>query len=130
MTEPSAHRPTLGESVEALDEYLKFANAYYHDSEFRAVADANPVAALTKVGLDLPPGVEVRVALNTEDTFHMVFPPDPNVALKDEALAAVAGGNCAGSASSVGCASSASSIPSCLFSVSSAGTAGTAGSAS
>lgn len=116
--------------TESFDEYLRFANAYHTDAVLRAETDADPVVALSKVGIDMPPGVKPQIALNTTEIFHVVFPPDPNVALEDEALTAVAGGNCAGTASSVGCAGTASSLPSCAFSVSTAGSAGTAGSAS
>jgi hypothetical protein len=134
MAETTVRRISSGDeglsSDVAFDEYLKFANAYHTDAVLRAETVADPAAVLSKLGFDLPPGVKPEVALNTEETFHVVFPPDPNVALEDEALTAVAGGNTAGSASTIGCAGSASSLPSCAFSVSSLGSAGTAGSAS
>ena len=51
--------------TESFDEFLRFANAYHADAVLRVETDANPVAALSKVGIDLPPGVEPQIALNT-----------------------------------------------------------------
>ena len=64
--------------------------------------------------------VDVNVVLNTHDTFHLAMPPDPNQALQDEALTAVAGGKTSGTASSGG---TVGSIPSTASSVSSLGCA-------
>ncbi len=106
------------------------AERYRSDAALRSRIDGGDMEdALSDLELALPPGIEVRVAVNTADTFHVVMPPDPNIELSDEALAAVAGGKSAGSAGSVGTAGTmgCSSSPS---SVSTAGTGGTAGSAS
>ena len=40
------------------------------------------------------PADTVRVAVDTPDIRHFVFPPDPNAGISDERLAAVAGGSC------------------------------------
>ena len=77
----------------------------------------------------MPVGVDVKVHQNTPDTFHLVFPPDPNQALADEDLMAVAGGKSASTAGSAGSASTASSAPVCLGTASTTSTAGSAGSA-
>jgi hypothetical protein len=114
---------------DTVDQLTEFARIYHRHGGSRLEPGTEPYAALVALGVDLPAGVELQVSVNTEEDFHVVFPPDPNTALSDEMLASVAGGNTAGTASSIGCAGTASSLPSCAFSVSSAGTAGTAGSA-
>ena len=104
--------------------YLEGSNTYLKDvfdPEFRERMQTDPGAAMSSWGMDLPPGVDVRVCVNTEDTFYVAFPPDPNAALSDESLGLVAGGKTASSAGSVGCASTIA----CLC-----GTASTGGSAS
>ena len=52
-------------------------------------------------GMALPAGVEARVAENSDDVMHFVFPPDPNDSLDDESLGAVAGGIRASSAATL-----------------------------
>ena len=91
------------------------------DPEFRERMQTDADAALTSWGIDLPPGVDVSVHVNTDDTFHLVLPPDPNVPLSDETLGMVAGGKTASTIGSAGSASTLGSIPS---------TASTGGSAS
>ena len=93
------------------------------DSDLRRDIQADPRAAFAERGVDLPPGVELRVAANTDDTFHLVFPADPNQALADETLAGVSGGR-ASTAGSVGSLGTASSAPSCWGTASSASTIG------
>ena len=95
--------------------------AHAFDPEGREQVRDDPRGLLDSMGMQLPPGVEVRVHVNTADVFHVAFPPDPNVALSDESLGMVAGGK---SASSIGSASSASTAGSIC------GTASTGGSAS
>ena len=116
--------------VESVKPYLEFARLYHrHGGGDRVEPGTEPHSALSEMGVDVPSGVDLRVSVNTDETFHVVFPPDPNTMLSDEALTAVSGGNCAGSASSVGCAGTLSSIPSCAMCVSTVGTAACAGSA-
>ena len=93
------------------------------DADLRRDLQADPRAAFAERGVDVPPGVELRVAANTGDTFHLVFPADPNEALADETLGAVSGGR-ASTAGSIGSASTASTIPSCWGSASSTSTIG------
>lgn len=68
-----------------------FVDAWRGDPEFRARALADPKAALAERGVPVPAG-EVRLAVDTADTRHVVLPPDPNGAIADEQLSAVAGG--------------------------------------
>ena len=88
----------------------------------------NPRVFLHEQGVVIPEETEVLVHANTRETFHLVFPPDPNEMLHDEALTAIAGGKTAGTAGTGGTASTASSITISWGSVGSAGSIGTAGS--
>ena len=91
------------------------------DADFRRAVATDPRAAFVEQGLDVPPGVELRVAADTDDVFHFVFPADPNAALEDEMLSAISGGR-ASTAGSAGCLGCASTAPSCLGSASSSST--------
>jgi len=66
------------------------------DKEFEKALLADPHAAIQKVaGIEIPPGVSVKVLEETEDTLYFVIPSSPLSAegeLSDEALAKVAGG--------------------------------------
>ena len=67
--------------------------AWREDPGFRDRLAADPGDALAAQGMRLPAGIsEVHVAENTADTFHVIFPGDPNASLSDEALMDVAGG--------------------------------------
>ena len=68
------------------------SDTWHEDAGFRAAVEDNAKAALASKGLEIPGPFEVQVAVDTEDTLHMVFPPDPNTALADDALDGVAGG--------------------------------------
>lgn len=93
--------------LDQLDAVGAAAERYRTDEALRArLASRAAPEALAELGLDAPANVAVRVAENTGDVVHFVFPPDPNAALEDESLSAVSGGlpaSTASSASSVGC---------------------------
>ena len=69
----------------------------------------------------------MRIVADIDEVTHVAFPSDPNMSLSDESLNGMAGGQTAGSASTIATASTfaCSSAPSNLGS---AGTVGTAGS--
>ena len=69
----------------------RLADALENDAEFRAAMREDPNAAMAERGLD-EMHVDVRVVADTEDTFHVVFPPAPNADLADDELDSVAGG--------------------------------------
>ena len=71
---------------------LLLSQAYHEDADFRSRCDADPRAALAERGFDAPSWIDVRIVANTPETYHVVLPPDPNAALSDEDLNAVAGG--------------------------------------
>lgn len=91
---------------------------------------ADPRGTLGGMGIPIPADMEIVVVRESEDTRHMVIPPNPNVALADESLSRVTGGSSAGSASSLGSASTAGSICTCASTAGSAACAGSASSVS
>lgn len=104
--------------------------AMLDDPQFQMEIERDAREAFTTRNLHVAPDVELQVHTNTEDLIHIVFPPDPNVDLSDEALSVVAGGKSASSAACGGSASSVCTAPSCASSASSASTASSAASAS
>ena len=78
------------------------ADACHSDEDRLREVEERPKEVLREHGVDVPMDVDVNVVLNTHDTFHLAMPPDPNQALQDEALMAVAGGKTSGTASSGG----------------------------
>ena len=81
------------EMNEAINAWAPLERAWREDPDFRDRLAADPSGALADKGMRLPSGIrEVRVAENTADTFHVIFPGDPNASLSDEALMDVAGG--------------------------------------
>lgn len=124
--------PGSAEDSEAAPAWLAFQDAarrYREDEAWRARIDdgeTEAVSALMRaIELKAAPDATVRVKANDAGTFHVVLPPDPNMALVDESLSGISGGvrastiASAGSASTVGC----SCMPSTL------GSAGCASSA-
>jgi hypothetical protein len=68
----------------------------WEDKEFEKALVADPRAAIKQVaGLEIPPGVTVKVVQETENTLYLVLPQNPlggEGELSDEALATIAGG--------------------------------------
>ena len=66
------------------------------EPEFRAKLHAAPAAALAGLGVNIAPGVELRVVEDRADVQHFVLPPAPNALLADSSLDSVSGGiaNC------------------------------------
>ncbi|MCY4430997.1 MAG: hypothetical protein OXC11_11480 [Rhodospirillales bacterium] len=111
---------------ESVNDFFEIARIYHSDGGTRIEPGTEAYAALSRMGIELPPGMDIQVSANSDDTFHVVFPPDPNTALSDEMLGSVAGGS---TASTVGSYGTASTIGCALSTVSSAGTASSVGSA-
>ena len=74
------------------ERYRAVARAWDEDAEYRALMERDPKAALAEKGVVLADAAEARVAVNTPDTVHVVFPPPPNRALSDRALEGISGG--------------------------------------
>ena len=72
--------------------FRKISDLYHEDAGFRAAAETDARAALAARGVHIGGPGEVRLAADTGDVVHVVFPPDPNAAVPDGALDGVAGG--------------------------------------
>ena len=76
-----------------LSAWVPVEQAYREDPDFRLRLAEDAGAAVAEKGLRLPEGIrEVKVAENTTETFHVIFPRDPNARLGDDALQNVSGG--------------------------------------
>ena len=75
-----------------MNQFRALVQRFHADPDYRREVEADPVSAFREQGMELPSDIAVRVLANTDDTFYMVLPPDPNMDLGDEMLTAVAGG--------------------------------------
>ena len=67
--------------------YERFTERLRDDAGLRArVESGDAEGALRALGVETPPGVDLRVAVDTDEVFHIAFPPDPNANLRDEEL--------------------------------------------
>lgn len=131
MSEFSIQAFEPGQGRDMLQSLIDAARDYRDDPDFRARLEADPRGELAARNLRIEPeDAEVQLHVNTPDVFHMVLAADPNAAMSDQSLSAVAGGSSASSAGSVGSAGTVSTTPSCFGCVSSVLSAGSAGSAS
>ena len=65
----------------------------WQDEGFKKRLLAEPAAVLKEHGLEVPPGIELRLVEDTEQVLYLTLPAKPRTGeLSDEALAAVAGG--------------------------------------
>ena len=74
------------------------------DETFKRQLIANPAKTLQEEGVEVPPGVEVRVVENTDDVFYLVLPErrEPGE-LSESDMLQVAGGGCGGSLADINC---------------------------
>ncbi len=72
--------------------WAELEESWRGDPGFRSRMEADPRAVLAEHGIEIPSGVDVRLAVDSEDTIHVVAPPDPNRAMSDAALGGVVGG--------------------------------------
>ena len=120
-----------GRGRDMLQSLLDVARDCRDDPDFRAQLEADPRAVLAQRDLRVEPeDAEVRLHMNTPDVFHLVMTGDPNAAVSDQYLSAVAGGSSASSAGSVSSAGTVSTAPSCVGTAGSVLSAGSAGTAS
>ena len=120
---------TLTSAVhQRMKQFRALVQRYHADADYRRQVETDPVAAFREQGMELPSDIAVRVLANTDDTFYMVLPPDPNTGLGEEVLAAIAGGGhtvgSAATGSTIGSVASAPATFSCVGSFASAGTVG------
>ena len=72
--------------------YGKVVAKAWSDAAFKARLLKDPQAVLAEAGVEMPPGVTVKVVENTDNTMHLILPPPPPAGeLTDEALDKVAG---------------------------------------
>ena len=130
MSEFSIQAFESGLGRDMLQSLTDAAKDYRDDPDFRARLEADPRGELAARNLRVEPAdADVQLHVNTPDVFHLVMGADPNAAVSDQQLSAVAGGSSASSAGSVSSAGTVSTMPSCFGcagSVLSAGSAGTA----
>ena len=63
------------------------------DANFKKRLFANPTAVLKEHGLEVAPGIQVKVVEDTDTLHHLSFPPKPSDAeLSEEELSLAAGG--------------------------------------
>ena len=73
--------------------YGKAVARAWSDSAYKDQLLRDPRAALSGVGADLPPGIEISVVENSANRMHLVLPaPPPEGEVGDEQLAAASGG--------------------------------------
>jgi nitrile hydratase subunit alpha len=72
---------------------LGFSPAWYKSRAYRSRVVRDPRAVLREFGLDLPPGVSIRVHDSTADCRYMVLPlPPAHLTAQDLLAAAAVGG--------------------------------------
>lgn len=109
------------------EQMISLSRQYRDDAAFRARMDADPHAVLAGVGMEVPAGVEIRIARNTRETLNLVLVREGSSYLSDEAMNEIAGGSSASTIGSAGSAGSASTVPSTFSSASSASSVASAG---
>lgn len=125
--DPAAFDPGRVESILA-----DAARDRRDDPDFRARLEADPRGVLEARGVPFgssEEGIEVALHANTPDVFHLVMVADPNAAVSDQYLTAIAGGSTASSAGSVGTVSTVGSFLSTVGSGASVSCVGSGGSA-
>ena len=119
--------PEMHEYGRNLARFADLAARYRDDAELRERIDRGDAAAEAReLGIEPIPGVDVRIVADTDEVTHIAFPSDPNTSLSDTSLNNMAGGQTAGSASTIATARSlaCSTVPSSLGSAGSVGAAG------
>jgi hypothetical protein len=61
------------------------------DEDFKKRLLANPAAVLKQEGLEVPPGVQVKVVQGTDTQLTLLLPASPSEELSEEELKAAAG---------------------------------------
>jgi hypothetical protein len=74
--------------------WAKLIARTWDDEGLRAKLLSDPTTVMRAHGMDIPPGVTVKVVPNTETVMHFALPMKPTARdLSEEQLGAVTGGN-------------------------------------
>jgi len=111
------------QSIELSQKFGQVVARAWADDAFKARLLAEPNAVLQEEGLEIPPGIEIRVVENSENVIYLPLPATPGDSLSDEQLEQVSGG---GTASTAGTTGTLGTM--CGFTIGTASTAGTVGS--
>ena len=103
---------------DVVERFASLADAYHADTSLAERCETEPLSVLREHGIDIPQGSGVRIVPNTDETYHMVLPQDPNSVLEDESLGVVVGGSTASTTGTI------SSLPSCIGCASTLASAG------
>jgi hypothetical protein len=64
----------------------------WQEESFKKRLLAEPLAVLKECGVEVPPGIQLRLVEDTNEILHLTLPAKPPGELSDADLAAVAGG--------------------------------------
>ena len=103
-------------NTSSANEFGNYLYGYYDslarvagDPELRGRMHADPAGVLREQGINVLPGLDLRVVETSPEVLYFVLPPNPNASLSDSSLEDVAGGTgTAQSAQSVGLMSASS----------------------
>jgi hypothetical protein len=109
---------------DAEKEVAKVVSQAWADPEFRARRLEEPASFFAEHGLEAPGGAELRAVANTAEVVYLTLPAQPSEELSDDALEAVSGGSCAGTAGTIGTFGCGSTCLGTASTVASAGSAG------
>lgn len=91
------HRHEGNEPMEESRKIQKLIARAWTDDEFKERLLSDPAARLQEEGLQVPPGIEVRIVEDTPDIRYMVLPLKPSTEeLSEEHITKFAGGICEG----------------------------------
>ena len=85
--------PEVESSVrQNIDSLTSLVKERRNDTGFRSKMASEPHHTLNENGFDIPETMDINVVANTQNLFHVTFPPDPNAAISDELLSLVSAG--------------------------------------
>ena len=78
---------------ESVDSISAILDQCAKDEDSRKDFEMNPRTVLAKAGFEIPHGIDIEMVSNSEDTYHLVLPSDPNAELSDDMLKEISGGS-------------------------------------
>jgi len=84
-------------SSDWIKDWGKIVSKAWSDENFKKRLISDPAAVLRESGLEVPPGVEVKVVENTDKLLHLTLPPKASShELSETDISIIAGGMAAG----------------------------------